>query len=266
MIDNEGLLWYRAVSRHQSTHLHHWIHARQAPEPKLEFIELIAPDGSNSFKLEVIVPANPPVNKLPSDHDAEYPFSKGLLKKFFSLASGRPARSGAVPIACSESIPSLGESDRFRKFWVPIPGNPNFDNTKLFDRLFECLGSYADDRNFNITEQLLNVVEGAIMQNNDPMAYENRLEKTESRPNDALAILRSAIASFDYMNTITGPNVHGKMTNILNGMWNQLFTAQTMWKLVYPDVQANIADFFVEWLTDWYEIAVVRAKGFLLGP
>ena len=69
MIDNEGLLWYRAVSRHQSTHLHHWIHARQAPEPKLEFIELIAPDGSNSFKLEVIVPANPPVNKLPSDHD-----------------------------------------------------------------------------------------------------------------------------------------------------------------------------------------------------
>ncbi|KAJ9415857.1 ankyrin repeat-containing domain protein [Fusarium oxysporum] len=58
-----------SVSRHQSTHLHHWIHARQAPEPKLEFIELIAPDGSNSFKLEVIVPANPPVNKLPSDHD-----------------------------------------------------------------------------------------------------------------------------------------------------------------------------------------------------
>lgn len=66
------------------------------------------------------------------------------------------------------------------------------------------------------------------------------------------------------MNTNTGPNVHGKMTNILNGMWNQLFTAQTMWKLVYPDVQANIADFFMEWLTDWYEIAVVRAKGFLL--
>ncbi|EXK30513.1 hypothetical protein FOMG_13318 [Fusarium oxysporum f. sp. melonis 26406] len=156
--------------------------------------------------------------KPPSPSSTEYPFSKGLLKKFFNLASGRPARSGAVPIACSEAIPPLGESDRFRKFWVPIPGNPNFDNTKLFDRLFECLGSYADDRNFNITEQLLNVVEGAIMQNNDPMAYENRLEKTESRPNDALAILRSAIASFEYMNTNTGPNVHGKMTNILNGM------------------------------------------------
>lgn len=102
------------------------------------------------------------------------------------------------------------------------------------------------------------------MQNNDRMAYENRLGKTESRPNDALAILRSAIASFDYMNTITGPNVHGKMTNILADMWSQLVTAQTMWKLAHPDVKADIAVFFRDWLIDWYEMAVVRAKGFLL--
>lgn len=88
------------------------------------------------------------------------------------------------------------------------------------------------------------------MQNNDRMAYENRLGKTESRPNDALAILRSAIASFDYMNTITGPNVHGKMTNILADMWSQLVTAQTMWKLAHPDVKADIAVFFRDWLID----------------
>ncbi|KAF9769818.1 hypothetical protein IL306_012693 [Fusarium sp. DS 682] len=211
-----------------------------------------ADGGGDGFKLDVLVPANPPVNKLPSDHDGlqntaefenpddcsdtklkpkgtwnglrtikfqtEHPFDKGLLKKFFNLASGRPARSGAIPIAFFESIPSLGELDRFRKFWVPIAGNPNFDNTNLFDRLFKCLGSYTNDRNFIITEELLNVVKGAIMQHNDPMAYDNRLEKMKSRPDDALAILRAAIASFDYMNTKSGLNVYGKMTNILNDM------------------------------------------------
>ncbi|KAH7469659.1 hypothetical protein FOMA001_g14888 [Fusarium oxysporum f. sp. matthiolae] len=294
---------HHAVFGHQSTHLHHWIHSRQAPQPSLENVEVVAPDG-DSFKIDVLVPANPPVNKLPSDHDGlqntaefknpddcsdtklkpkgtwnslrtidfqtEHPFDKVLLKLFFKwaaagvLPSGRPATSGAVPLAFFEAIPTLGELDRFRKFWEPIAGNPNFDNANLFDRLFECLGSYTNDRNFVVTEKLLNVVKGARMQHKNPMAYIDRLEKMRDDPNACLAILRAAIASFDYMNTKTGPNVHGKMTNILADMWSQLVTAQTMWKLAHPDVKADIAVFFRDWLIDWYEMAVVRAKGFLL--
>ncbi|EXA32956.1 hypothetical protein FOVG_15766 [Fusarium oxysporum f. sp. pisi HDV247] len=272
---------HHAVPRHQSTHRHHWIHARQAPQTKLEVVKLIDPSGDD-FKLDVLVPANPSVRELPSDHDGlentaetidfqtEHPFDKGLLKLFFKwaaagvLPSGRPAASGAVPLAFFEAIPTLGELDRFRKFWEPIAGNPNFDNANLFDRLFECLGSYTNDRNFVVTEKLLNVVKGAIMQHKDPMAYIDRLEKMRDDPNACLAILRAAIASFDYMNTKTGPNVHGKMTNILADMWSQLVTAQTMWKLAHPDVKADIAVFFRDWLIDWYEMAVVRAKGFLL--
>ncbi|KAJ4128690.1 hypothetical protein NW765_013081 [Fusarium oxysporum] len=257
-----------------------------------------------TFKIDVLVPANPPVNKLPSDHDGlqntaefknpddcsdtklkpkgtwnslrtidfqtEHPFDKVLLKLFFKwaavgvLPSGRPATSGAVPLAFFEAIPTLGELDRFRKFWEPIAGNPNFDNANLFDRLFKCLGSYTNDRNFVVTEKLLNVVKGARMQHKNPMAYIDRLEKMRDDPNACLATLRAAIASFDYMNTKTGPNVHGKMTNILADMWSQLVTAQTMWKLAHPDVKADIAVFFRDWLIDWYEMAVVRAKGFLL--
>lgn len=102
------------------------------------------------------------------------------------------------------------------------------------------------------------------MQHKNPMAYIDRLEKMRDDPNACLATLRAAIASFDYMNTKTGPNVHGKMTNILADMWSQLVTAQTMWKLAHPDVKADIAVFFRDWLIDWYEMAVVRAKGFLL--
>ncbi|KAF5602846.1 uncharacterized protein FSUBG_7486 [Fusarium subglutinans] len=86
----------------------------------------------------------------------------------------------------------------------------------------------------------------------------------KSSPDEALAIMRAAIASFDYMNTQTGPNIHGKMANILNDMYEQLHTAQTMWKLARPGVKADIAVFFREWLTDWYEMAVVNAKSFLL--
>ncbi|KAH7202902.1 uncharacterized protein BKA55DRAFT_600509 [Fusarium redolens] len=246
---------HHAVPRHQSTHRHHWIHARQAPQPKLEVVKLIDPSGDD-FKLDVLVPANPSVRELPSDHDG--------LENTADLPSGRPAASGAVPLAFFEAIPTLGELDRFRKFWEPIAGNPNFDNANLFDRLFECLGSYTNDRNFVVTEKLLNVVKGAIMQHKDPMAYIDRLEKMRDDPNACLAILRAAIASFDYMNTKTGPNVHGKMTNILADMWSQLVTAQTMWKLAHPDVKADIAVFFRDWLIDWYEMAVVRAKGFLL--
>ncbi|EWY84225.1 hypothetical protein FOYG_13985 [Fusarium oxysporum NRRL 32931] len=258
------------------------------------------PSGDD-FKLDVLVPANPSVRELPSDHgglentaefespddcfdtrlkpkgtwnslrtidfQTEHPFDKGLLKLFFKWAAagvGRPAASGAVPLAFFETIPTLGELDRFRKFWEPIAGNPNFDNANLFDRLFECLGSYTNDRNFVVTEKMLNVVKGAIMQHKDPMAYIDRLEKMRDDPNACLAILRAAIASFDYMNTKTGPNFHGKMTNILADMWIQLVTAQTMWKLAHPDVKTDIAVFFRDWLIDWYEMAVVRAKGFLL--
>ncbi|KAG7419803.1 hypothetical protein Forpe1208_v003472 [Fusarium oxysporum f. sp. rapae] len=276
---------HHAVFGHQSTHLHHWIHSRQAPQPSLENVEVVAPDG-DSFKIDVLVPANPPVNKLPSDHDGlqntaefenpddcsdtklkpkgtwnslrtlkldtEHPFDKGLLKLFFKfaaagvLASGRQAASGATPIAFFEGIPSLGELDRFRKHWPEIPGNPNFDNANLFDRLFECLGSYTNKRNFVVTEKLLNVVKGAIMQHKNPLEYIDRLDKMKSTPDEVLAILRAAIASFDYMNTKTGPNVHGKMTNVLNDIWEQLVAAQTMWKLAHPDVKADIALFFTE--------------------
>ncbi|KAL5586794.1 hypothetical protein FOBRF1_016664 [Fusarium oxysporum] len=114
--------------------------------------------------------------------DTERPFDEGLLKLFFKfaaagvLASGRQAASGAISIAFFAGIPSLGELDRFRKHGPEIPGNPNFNNANLFDRLFECLGSYTNDRNFVVTEKLLNVVEGAIMQHENPLAYIGRLE------------------------------------------------------------------------------------------
>ncbi|KAH7205677.1 hypothetical protein BKA60DRAFT_655281 [Fusarium oxysporum] len=294
---------HHAVSHHQSTHRHHWIHSRQAPEPSLEYVELVAP-GGDEFNLEVLVQAHPAVRQLPSDHDGlqntaefvnpddcsdttlkpkgtwntlrtlkfqtEHPFDKGLLKLFFKyaaagvLASGIHAASGAIPLAFFEGIPALGELDRFRKHWHPIAGNPDFDNANLFDRLFECLGSYTNDRNFVVAEKLLNVVKGAVMQHLNPMAYDNRLKRMKSNPDEALAIMRAAIASFDYMNTQTGPNVHGKMTNILNDMFEQLVAAQSMWKLAHPGVKADIAVFFREWLPDWYEMAVVNAKSFLL--
>lgn len=56
------------VSFHHSTHLHHWIHSRQAPRPELEHVELRAPDRTD-FDLEVLVQPHPSVRQLPSDHD-----------------------------------------------------------------------------------------------------------------------------------------------------------------------------------------------------
>jgi hypothetical protein len=101
------------------------------------------------------------------------------------------------------------------------------------------------------------------MQHNNPIAYDKRPGKIKDDPMYVLGIVRASIATFDYLDTRTGPNVFGKTTNVLQDIYNQLVSAQAMWELENPDDPVNIVGAFLEWITDWYETALVRAKYFV---
>ncbi|SCO53478.1 uncharacterized protein FFMR_15621 [Fusarium fujikuroi] len=200
---------------------------------------------------------------------AEHPVDKSVMEAFYvdaargRLASGGQASSGPIPLIFFENMPGIGELDRYRNGFTLISGNANLGDSNLFNRIMECLGSREHTDPFIVTEETLNWVKGELMQHNQPMNYKDRLDTMETNPLYALGILRASIATFDYMNTRSGPDVYGKTTNVLQDIYNQLISAQAMWELENPNEPVNIVQFFIEWFPDWYQTALVKARDFV---
>ncbi|RFN43175.1 hypothetical protein FIE12Z_12577 [Fusarium flagelliforme] len=293
---------HHGFSHHRSAHLHEWIHARQVLTPTVATVELKAPNGDR-FRLEYEVPGHDPVKRLPSKHpglkntaefeapddcsdwrlkprgewttvavikyQTEHPIDKSMMKAFFlhaaagTLGSGGRPTNGPIPIIFFENMPGIGELPRYRNGYTLISGKTNLGDGNLFNRIMECLGSREHDANFIVTERTINRVKGVLMQHHLPLEYKDRLEVLRDRPVHALGIIRASIATFDYLDTRSGPNVWGKTTNVLQDIYNQLVSAQAMWELENPDNPVNIVGFFIEWVIDWYETALVKAQDFV---
>ncbi|KAH7134336.1 hypothetical protein EDB81DRAFT_949670 [Dactylonectria macrodidyma] len=287
-----------SLPAHLSAH-HHWLHARQLSRPQDEKTEVESPDGVKTT-IEYDVPAHNRPAKLdgslsslqntaefetPDDcsdwrlkrleaetkgFETEHPLDKSMMKLFFKdagmgrLRSGARSLYGPVPIEFFEGILTIG-ANHFG--WPEILGNPDYDDGNLFSRLMECLGSQTNDMNFVVTVGELNWVKGQFMRLHNPIEPTKWDTKAEDDIDYVLGILRAGVATFSYMNSqgSSGPNVFSKLTNVINDIPLQLVHAENLFQTEHRGIQVTIAQFFVEWLRDYYGEVTTRAKAFLGG-
>ncbi|KAF7544087.1 hypothetical protein G7Z17_g10230 [Cylindrodendrum hubeiense] len=297
----------RALLPSRTTHLyahhHHWLHARQLSAPEESEVVVVSPDGDEAT-IEYKIPAHDPPAKLdtrlpslqntaefetPDDcsdwrlkpnggvwtagrkgFQTEHPLDKSMMKKFFldaatgKLHSGARSRFGPVPIEFFESILTIGAKD-FE--WPPIPGNPDYEDGNIFNRLMECLGSQTNAINFAVAAGDLNYVKGKLMELKNPIAPDDWADRAEDDIDYVVGILRAGVATFSYMNSegVPGPNVIDKLSTIINDILLQLVYAENLFGKEHRDIRVFIGQFFYEWIQDYYGVVTTKAQVFLRG-
>lgn len=175
-----------------------------------------------------------------------------------------------------------------------IPGNPGFNDGNLWNRLFEILGSQTNFVNFVVAHTDINAVKGRVstvfvtfplklkliyilhqlMGLNDVASLiKNKLEmrlSTREGTDRLLKLIRATLALPEYMemedgtrsDVEEGPNTKTKLSNIINGIVRQLIDAEILYEAHYHE-RVSIAQFFVEWLKDFYTQVEQKARDWL---
>ncbi|RKK93244.1 hypothetical protein BFJ68_g15612 [Fusarium oxysporum] len=196
----------------------------------------------------------------------EHPFDKSMMRRFMDAAVSGTLESGAaplygnIPLHFFEEIIRLGVD---HGGYNEIPGNPGFDDQSLWNRLYECLGSQTNFVNFVITHVDINTVKGRLMNRNAVASLkekdiEDRLS-TKEGTDRLLQLIRATLALPEYMglqdgvrdDMEEGPNTKTKLNNIINDIVRQLMNAEILYEKHYH-TRVTIAQFFVEWLKDFY--------------
>ncbi|EWG55818.1 hypothetical protein FVEG_17600 [Fusarium verticillioides 7600] len=292
-----GLSMSRAS--HSVAHLHYHLHARQAGA---EHNEVPMRDrGGDQGLIEYEVPAhdepkklvlrNPDAQVVDFANEAdchetrlwyttwsvsleglgfqtEHLIDKVILKRFFSDAGFAVLRSGAqsqyhgIPVRFFEEALRLG---RLRGRFPHISGRDDaFDDQNLLTRVFECLGSRDNFRNFVIVVGPINAIKGRVMKLNAPI----QLSELDTYDTDGLmSHIRTVITVFEYMGSEerdeNGKTVEDKINNIVKNIVKQLVYAQDLWDEEHPGRPVPAARFFVEWLQDYFEEAGTRARAWI---
>ncbi|RYC80920.1 hypothetical protein BFJ63_vAg16188 [Fusarium oxysporum f. sp. narcissi] len=284
---------------HSASHLHYHLHARQAGA---EHNEVPLRDrGGGEATIEYNIPAhdepkklalrNPDAQVVDFANEAdchetklwyttwsvglenmgfqtEHLIDKVILKRFFLDAGFGTLRSGAqstyhgIPVRFWEEALRLGE---LYGGFPDIDGRGvPFDNQNVLTRIFECLGSQTNFRNFVIIVGPINSIKARVMQLFAPVA-ENRLETYDT--DRLMSQIRTVISLFEYMGSEegdeNGETVRTKINKIVNNIVNQLDHAQDLWNNEHPGRPVPAVKFFVEWLEDYFEEAGRLARAWL---
>ncbi|KAF5678234.1 hypothetical protein FCIRC_6517 [Fusarium circinatum] len=272
-------------------HIHRSLHARQASEQDVE-VTMVDPDGEET-KIEYKIPGHDEPKSLlkknrnaqvvefvnlgdcsetrlwftkwsnslegldfQTEHLVDKSIMKGLLgdASLGKLPSGAVSMYGPIPAKFFEEAVRLGQVHRG---FPRITGG--FDDSNLLSRMFECLGSKLNFKNFVIISREVNAVKGALMFYNNPMAIKNLRGKAKDKLEELLATMRAVAAFFDYMNSVDssevdaeGKTVWEKFNNIVNDVVRQLLWAEGLWEREHPGHPVAAAQFFVEYLKDHY--------------
>ncbi|OBS25926.1 hypothetical protein FPOA_06459 [Fusarium poae] len=198
----------------------------------------------------------------------EHLLDKSVMKLFMTeaaqgrLTSGARSMYGPIPIGFFEEIIRLGEDDEGDSY-ARISGNPHFRDGNLWNRIFECLGSYENIENFMITYADINLVKGQLMQLNEPVSLVSITQQLQEDALDVLKRIRAALAFFDYMNMeedlpYNGADPKGKLNNIINEVIRQFISAEVLYERHHGE-RVNIAQFFREWFIDYCQVVTSRA-------
>ncbi|KAG9495650.1 hypothetical protein J7337_012204 [Fusarium musae] len=266
-----GLSMSRAS--HSVAHLHYHLHARQAGA---EHNEVTLTDrGGGSATIEYNVPAHDEPKKLVlRNPDAQVvrfaneadchetrlwytTWSVSLEDRGFQnagFANGAQSEYHGIPARFWEEALRLGA---LHGGFPRIEGRSSaLSDQNLVSRMFDCLGSRDNFRNFVIVARPINAVKGRLMQLYQPLAL-NRLDTYDT--DEMMAHIRAVISLFEYMDSEeedeNGETVKVKVNRIVNNIVVQLDYAQDLWNREHPGLPVPAAKFFVEWLADYLEEA-----------
>ena len=79
-----------------------------------------------------------------------------------------------------------------------------------------------------------------------------------------LRYLRATIGAIRYLDRRTTPNVNQRLTDTVNNIREQLLHAQTQYNAAFPNDQVAVADYWSEWVQDYYEVTARRARTFVI--
>ncbi|RSL94203.1 hypothetical protein CDV31_014405 [Fusarium ambrosium] len=290
-------------STHLSSHRHHQLHARQtkerrfmvtSPDGEEAEVEYTEPDHTAANQLPSTHPnlkkiahfrnpddcgdmeLDPSADWLESslwfEFQMEHPVDKQLIQRLLEdaamgrLGSGRRSQYGPIPISLFEYMMQIAQEDGWE--WPPIPSSELYASGNLFNRIMECLGSKQNEATLVVTIRDINYVKTYLMQNQLPIADDRWEGLAKDNVNKLLAALRATVSMFDYMNSGSdGPYVSMKLLNIVNNVVLQISYAENLWERhVGTNISPGFANFFVEWLKDWYTYVVTpKAQEFLRG-
>jgi hypothetical protein len=92
-----------------------------------------------------------------------------------------------------------------------------------------------------------------------PESFKTKLESgTKEDIEYILAKIRGALATFRYLSSTGTPKVNEFLTTIVNNVEAQLRHAQDLWNAANPTEKTTIADYWKEWVKDFFDKAIVK--------
>jgi len=205
----------------------------------------------------------------------EHVLDKNIFENFMissalgMLPSGVESTYGPIPIQFWERMEFLDLS------LVPgapkLPGNGP-QHERLFERAYECLGSRNNDKVFMIVDQDINDAKNFIFRfqmkpNQDSVRdYFDRSGKNDQKIKDdyevVLSRLRAAFSAFEYINMDESKT---RLNKIIKDIYVQFKFAEKVYNEKYPDDKVQLANYWIEWITNHYAHVVRRFKDNVAG-
>ncbi|KAF5591120.1 hypothetical protein FPCIR_6195 [Fusarium pseudocircinatum] len=242
---------------------------KDAKNPTLKNVVELA-DRAECRSSRVIPTAylDPRIIKLQLEHVVD----KYILKTFFEgsatgkLESGVKSTYGPIPIAFWDRMDNI---DLRLESGVPaLPGGKKTEEMKfIMSRAFECLGSTINDRVFMIVEREINDAKGKAMQLNRMVADDylptlvgtagKSKEEIISHRSKLLSRMRAGFSVFKYMEM---DETKKKLNRIVKDLRTQFKFAESVYNKKYPNEKVQLADYWIEWITDYYALVSKRFR------
>ncbi|KAJ3535964.1 hypothetical protein NM208_g6914 [Fusarium decemcellulare] len=208
------------------------------------------------------------------DLELEHIIDKKILRNFFEdsasgkLKSGKTSKYGPLSTTFWDRMDDM---DLTAEPGVPkLPGS-NYQRSFIMDRAFECLGSTRNDQNFMIVEVDINAAKKNVMQLHRVVekAKLAELMKKDGKSQKQLwdnakkifARIRAGFSAFRYMQL---DPTKKKFNNIVKDIRVQFEFAESVYNKKYPDEKVQLADYWIEWLKDYYAHVKTKAKANML--
>ncbi|WKT51506.1 hypothetical protein QSH57_016476 [Fusarium oxysporum f. sp. vasinfectum] len=204
--------------------------------------------------------------------EIEHVVDKYILKTFFErsvtgkLESGVKSKYGPIPVAFWDRMESIDL--RLEPGAPALPGGKKTEEMKfIMNRAFECLGSTINDQVFMIVEEDINDAKGKAMQLNRMVAedYLPTLVGTAGKSKEeiigdrskVLSCMRGGFSMFRYMQI---DETKKKLNKIVKDLQTQFKFAESVYNKRYLNKKVQLADYWIEWITDYYALMSKRFR------
>ncbi|EMT62866.1 hypothetical protein FOC4_g10001062 [Fusarium odoratissimum] len=237
--------------------------AKKNPKNPLldQVVEITHPDLCKASLVMLTAYRDPRIVAL----EVEHVLDKHILKDFMrdsvtgKLQSGATSKYGPIPVAFWDRMDDMNlELER----GVPaLPGGRTGDLGFVMNRAFECLGSAENDQIFMIVQKDINDAKNNVMQLHRTIAKRylpfllatagKTKEEIEDDRSKVLSRIRAGFSVFRYMQK---EETKDKLNKIVKDIRVQFKFAESVYNKKYPNEKVQLADYWIEWITDYYAL------------